>query len=396
MFFWKLPEKSFGIKEDRMFFSEYKSRLLRSIRTPEILIWTLLFPIALSSFFKTLEGINQLSDLPTIPVSVVAADGFTEDPVFMQLPKELEKEETSLFEWIDAKDQSEADTLLDNNQIKGYFLMENGIRLIVKSEGIEQTILKNFLDQYLQMHTVVGDILTENPEIPVGNLIEKLTNDEQYVTEVQKSLAPPSGSLSYFLALIGMLCLFGGFQGLDSVTLLQANLSACGIRRSISPSKKRTLLLADLLGGYTVHLFCTFVVFLYMLFVLRVDFGNRLGGCLFVGALGSFVGVSLGAMVSAVTKIPEMTKSGILVCVTLVFSFFAGLMVEGVQYLVQKNLPVLSWINPVARISDALYCLYYYEDYKRFFLNILVLIAAAVLFNIISIVFLRRQTYESV
>ena len=74
----------------------------------------------------------------------------------------------------------------------------------------------------------------------------------------------------------------------------------------------------------------------------------------------------------------------------------AGLMVSGINYVIEQALPLLAWLNPAARIADAFYCLYYYDTYTRFVLDICVLIGMTVVMFGISIFALRRRTYESI
>ena len=80
----------------------------------------------------------------------------------------------------------------------------------------------------------------------------------------------------------------------------------------------------------------------------------------------------------------------------MVFCFMAGLMISGINYIIAQNIPILAWINPAALISDAFYCLYFYDDLNRYFLDIGVLIIMAVVMLLGTAILLRRQKYESI
>lgn len=193
-----------------------------------------------------------------------------------------------------------------------------------------------------------------------------------------------------------MVCLYGSFTGMDIITYLQANLSPLGARRSLAPVKKMKMVLADLLSGFTIHSACLLTTLAYIALVLRVDFGPHFGLVLLTCLAGSLVGVSLGALLSAATRLSPITKTGLLVSLSMVFCFLAGLMMEGISYQVAQNAPAVAWLNPAARIADAFYCLYYFDTYHRFFLDIGVLLAmAAALFGG-AVLFLRRRKYESI
>ena len=90
-----------------------------------------------------------------------------------------------------------------------------------------------------------------------------------------------------------------------------------------------------------------------MALVLGVNFGPKTGFVLLTCIVGSLVGVSLGTLVTAATRWKESVKSAILISVTMVCCFLAGLMVTGINYAVEKSAPIVSLLNPAARIADA-------------------------------------------
>ena len=91
-------------------------------------------------------------------------------------------------------------------------------------------------------------------------------------------------------------------------------------------------------------------------------------------------------------------KVGILTGLTCFLSLFAGLYGEPCMQLadeVARNFPVLAALNPAKVITDAFYCLYYYDSLAPFAGKALTLVAmAAVLFGL-SALFMRRQRYAS-
>ena len=190
--------------------------------------------------------------------------------------------------------------------------------------------------------------------------------------------------------------MYAGFQGLDSVSYLQANLSPLGARRTLSPAKRIFMVFFDLLAALTVHMFFLLSLLAYLVFILGVDFGSNLFPVIAACLFGSFLGLSFGAFVTAISRVKEGMKVAIIITVSLACSFGAGMMVSGINYLIARNIPILSWLNPAARISDALYCLYYYDGYSQYFLNLGILALMTLVFSIITAFFLRRQRYESI
>ena len=156
------------------------------------------------------------------------------------------------------------------------------------------------------------------------------------------------------------------------------------------------MILYDLLGAITVHFCCLLFTVAYIIFVLGTDFGSKLWLVLLTCLAGSLLGVAFGAIVSVASKPKEQAKVAILISVTMVCCFLSGLMVSGINYTVAQKAPAVAWLNPAARITDAFYCLYYYDTYERYLLNIGIILAMAFVMFAVTSIFVRRQRYESI
>ena len=379
-----------------MFRNIYSKRILYSIRNKDTLIWTWIFPIMLATlFFATLSAVGAAGQLQAIPLGVVDNESYRQD---VSLKTTLESASSdngdNLFDLTLLPDTADADALLENKEIDGYILVDSSPTLVVGDDGLSQTIIRNVLDNFMQTKNAVGAVITGNP----GGLalLPAMLEPVSYTKETSLSGNPSTDTATYFYALLAMVCLYGGFQGMTSVTLLQANLSPLGARRTMSPAGRFRLALYDLLGGITVHFVCLLIVLAYMIFVLGADFGSKLGYVLMTCFVGSLLGVSFGAVVSISSKLKEQAKIAILICVTMVCCFLSGLMSNGIGYTVMQKAPVVAWLNPAARISDAFYCLYYYDNYNRYFLNIGIIITMAFVMFAVTAVSVRRQRYESI
>lgn len=89
-------------------------------------------------------------------------------------------------------------------------------------------------------------------------------------------------------------------------------------------------------------------------------------------------------------------KVGIIIAITMLGSFFSGMMGITMKYIIDTNAPIINNINPASMITDGLYSLYYYETLNRFWINVLGLIAFSAVMVILSWVSLRRQKYDSI
>jgi len=379
-----------------MFWNIYFKRVLYSMRSKDTLIWTWIFPIMLATLFSvTLSAVDTAGRLHEISIGVIDNEAYREDVSFQSALESISGEnDNRLFDIKLLQNINEADILLEQKEIDGYIFIDNAPMLVVGGDGLNQTIARSFLDQYLQTKNAVGVVISNKPEA-MGDL-PVLLNPVNYTEEISLSGNPVTAKVNFFYALLAMICLYGGFQGLTTVSLMQANLSSLGARRTMSPAGRFKLVAYDLLGGITVHFSCLLFTLIYIIFILRADFGSKLGLVLLTCLVGSIFGVAFGAMVSVTSKLKEQAKVAILICVTMVCCFLAGLMVSGINYTVAQKAPAAAWLNPAARITDAFYCLYYYDNYDKYFLNIgIILIMTAVMFTVTA-VFVRRQRYESI
>jgi len=377
-----------------MFWNIFSKRILFSLRDMEGLFWTWIFPILLATmFFFAFGSLNTVGQFRVFPLGVVNNEAYRSDTAFRAALESVSGED-GLFILSEFSDMDSADAMLESGDIAGYIVVGEIPTLVVTGDGINQTIAKGFLDRYLQTRNSVSYILDTNPGAAAS--LPALLSPVSYTTEISIASNPPSSTLTYFYALLAMVCMYGGFQGLVTVIYMQANLSALGARRTLSPTSRWRIAVYDLLGGIVVHAFCLITVVAYLLFVLRLDFGSKLWLMLLTCLAGSMLGVAFGAMVSATSKLKEQAKNAIVITVTMVCSFLSGLMVNGINYVIAERAPVVSWINPAARIADAFYSLYYYDTYERFYLNIGIILGMALVMFLVTAIFLRRQRYESI
>lgn len=104
----------------------------------------------------------------------------------------------------------------------------------------------------------------------------------------------------------------------------------------------------------------------------------------------------MGAFIGACSRKSEEFKSNIIIAINMTCSFFAGMMIQGIQYFIAKYVPILSYINPVNLITDGLYSLYYYTGHERFFMNVIFLLIFSIIFSAGSYIFIRRKKYDSI
>jgi ABC-2 type transport system permease protein len=380
--------------EGKMSFQLYKARLKCLFRNKEGMFWSYMFPIILGScFFFAFNNLWKIESFQTISIAYVS-EGVTEDPFQEVLKGAKISGDIQMFN-ITYSDKAEAKELLENDEIEAYIVGSNDPVLYVKKNGLNQTIIKSFLDSYRQMSVTVATILKENPNAINEGLIDDVMQFNSYVKEVQNGQRPDS-ILIYFYSLLAFSCIFAANWGLEEVINIQANLSGRGARVSVSPVRKMKLFLCNIAAAFTAHIGSIILLFLAMYYIFKIDFGNNLIYLFVTCLVGSIAGLALGATVGIWVKKKAEVKEAILTMVVLGGGFLSGMMVADMKYIIADKFPLLGYINPVNLVTDAMYSLYYYDTYERFYLNISILGIITALLIGASYIGIRRKSYASI
>jgi len=378
-----------------MFAQIFINRLKCLLRDRETVFWTVAFPLVLSVFFNlAFSNLDKSETFNPVNVAVVNDENYQNNIFFKAALNEVSKGDDRLFNLMEVTEE-EAERLLSSNSIDGYITVGSSLKLIVGKSGINQNIIKSFIDNYLHTFSTVNNILVKNP---AGSraLFENLSQRVSYTREVSPSSAAPNNVLNYFYTLIAMACFYGCFWGMREITDIQADLSSLAARINTAPVHKMKAFIYSLCASLLIHLVEMAILLSFLRFVLNVDFGSRTGYVILTVILGSIAGLSFGAFVSALVKKSEGFKIGIMIGATMIGSFLAGMMYQNMKYIVAKKVPLLSYLNPVNLLTDAFYCLYYYDTLKRYAINMGLLTIFIIVFWTGTYLVIRRRKYASI
>ena len=378
-----------------MFRHIFLTRLKCLIRDKEMVFWTLFFPLILATFFDmAFSNLNNSETFHPIDIAVVQNAAYQQSTDLQSALQSASQGDDRIFN-LTAVTKEEADSLLNDNKIQGYIDADPEITLVVKDSGLNQNIIKAFLDNYRQTVSAVTSILKENPMAAQTGLFDAIADRQEYTKEVTGSSAQPNNVLNYFYTLIAMSCLYGGFWGMKEITDIQANLSSRAARVNTAPVHKAKVFLFSLCAALLIDFVEMLLLLAYLYFGLKIDFGNKAGFVLLTTFVGCIVGISFGAFISSLVKKGEGLKVAILIAVSMVGSFLSGMMYQEMKYIIAQNVPVLSYLNPANLLTDAFYSLYYYDTYTRYALNMGALGIFAVVFCMVTYLIIRRQKYAS-
>lgn len=392
-----------------MFGSNFKYSLKILFKNKILIFWTFIFPIILGLFFNlAFSDIENNDKFDTIDIAIVDNDSFKNDVFLKNAFKSLsENDDTKIFN-ITYTDLDTSKKMLRNKKITGYILFNNDKRkIVVRESGVSETILKYVVDEIKIKESLINDLVEEkvNRELISGNIninmneiyegVLKIVNDEDNrINDVTKDKL--SYTMIEYYTLIAMAALYGGMISLFITNYRLPNMSSLGKRFSLMPISKFKMLFSSLLASYVVQLMGILLLFLFTIFVLKVDYGNKIFLVVILALIGSFAGLTLGVFIASMFKVNENAKTGILISITMLFSFLAGMMGITTKYVVDVNFPILNIINPANMITDGLYSLYYYNTLDRYVFNVLSLMIFSSLLLFISSLELRRQKYDSI
>ena len=190
-----------------------------------------------------------------------------------------------------------------------------------------------------------------------------------------------------------MSCFSSAYFSIFLISSILANMSEHGKRISVSPAKKRTLVLSSMLSAFITHLILLCLIFSFNIFILKIDYGQNLPEIIFISILGSIAGISFGLLVGSLIKTSYEIKINLTTFFQLFCCFLSGMMGPSIKYLVDTNFPLINHLNPANMIVDGLYSLQIYDNLNRYNFNIISLILFSAFCLIISVIVIRKQKY---
>ena len=392
-----------------MFFHHLKYSLKILFKSKSLIFWTFAFPIILGTlFYMAFSNIENSEKLQIIDIAIIKTEEWQNNSIWQETFKELgdASKDTQIFK-IFYTDLEEAQKLMKEQEIIGYLTLQNGPQITVLESGINETILKSVTEKITALEEIIQNRITtelsqkelferEQINSTIAKIIEEVTTyqEQSYIKDTSQN------NLSYtmieYYTLIAMACLYGGILSMYILNQNLPNMSSNGKRIALSPIPKKTIISSSVLASYLTSLLGLTILFIYTIFILHVDYGPRIYQIILLALLGSFAGVAIGIFISSILKVNEKTKTGIIISYTMFSCFLSGMMGITMKYIIDTNIPLLNILNPANMITDGFYSLYYYEQLKRYYFNIISLLIFSIILIVCSILALRRQTYDSI
>ena len=391
-----------------MFFHNFKYTFKVLLKKKSLIFWTIAWPIILGTMFNlAFADISDSMKLKTINLGVIDNSEFKEDNVLSTTLKSMsDKDSDSYLFDITYGNEEKINELLDDKKIDGYVFKNDDTKVVIKENGINQTIIKYVIDEIYEYQSLVTTIIEKNitDEISKGNypdtnkiysdVMNDLNSDKEYIIEKDKK--DVDFVVIEFYTLLAMTALFGAMITSEVVSNYLANINKKGARVTLAPTSRLTILLGGLLASFIVQVFAIGILLLFTTQILNVDYGTRFDLVILLSLVGSLTGNALGLVTGSMTFKNENSRTGVVMTVTMLGCFFAGMMGITMKYVIDKNVPIINLINPSNMITDGFYALYYYDTLDRYWFNIASLLVLSFILLIIAYVLMRRKKYDSI
>lgn len=380
-----------------MFFHNFIYTFKTIVRTRSQIMWSVVFIIALGSLFYAAFGNLYSSEEMAESIKTAAIIEDEELSASFTMIAEnvtIDDGKKKLLDVSDVKDMEKAKDMLEAEEIEGIFYSEDGVlKLLVKEQGINESILSSIVSKFYQITTIVKDAGVNAPD-KVMQLVASVMEGEAGNTERKTTDGNMDVYVQYFYNLIAMACLMAVNSGIQFTVKNQANLSALGARKTLSGANSFTQTVSGLLASFIVQTICAIIGFGYLV-LIGVKFGGEIGRTMLAIACGCICGVSMGYFLGSLSKFSQTVKESIGTAVVVGGAFLSGLMIGNMRMIVEDVCPIINKINPSALVTDAFYALNMYDTYDRYNGNILTLLIISVIFVVLGTMIGRRKQYAS-
>ncbi len=379
-----------------MFFHIFKYRIRSLLRSKVILFWCLVYPILLGLLFYAGFGssINDSPSLEPIAVCVVTETDSETNTTFKEVFNDVSYDSGGKMFDVTFTDAGKALSLLEDGKASGIITLGDDITIKVASEGINESIIKQFCDSYKRQVHVITDIMKTGAD--PSKALAELSKDSFPIEQVSLGGEQYDGSTQYYYALIAMACMFGSFTGVVIGDDVQTKGSVKGARKAVSSIHRFKLIIGDMLAAFAINFVEVSIVSLFVHFVLGIRVISDAALFFPILFFGTMIGVCVGQFFSCISGGRQGLKIGLSIAFSLMSSFLAGLMFGDMKYIISKNLPLLGRINPASLITDAFYSLTVYSDHGRYLTNLVILAVEAAVIVTCSFIAVRRSRHASI
>lgn len=152
-----------------MFIHNLKYTIKILFKNKVLIFWTFAFPIILGLLFNmAFSNIEKDEMLKVFSIAVVSNDNSKEQEIYKETLEKLSTGDARLFN-LKYVDEEEANRLLDESEIEGYVVISDDVKVVIKENGSNQTIIKFVIQEIKQNKKIVEDLSLKEIEKETSN-----------------------------------------------------------------------------------------------------------------------------------------------------------------------------------------------------------------------------------
>ena len=361
-----------------------KYRLKTITRQKDLMFWTLCFPLILATFFNIAFANLEFTFNESINVAVVG----NKDELIIEVMEETQLNDVELFN-LEFVNEQEAQELLKEHEVSGILELDGDeVKLILNQNDMRASVLNEFLNSYIQRSTLMNTQVMQNPELLTNGWIMETLDFTNYLNQNEENLVVLE---IMFLSVIGLGIFMGSYISFEGMRNIYAKIEKKSARVNLSALPKYKMILAD--AAVSFVLICVFQIisYFYITEFIGINLSDNIVVNILIIVLGCFVAVGLGYAVALVFK-----KESYLTPITMIWGALAGMFSPDIKILVDSNLPMLRYANPLNLVVDSLLTYANFSDFSMISSYLIALFVWGVALLVICINYLRRESYESI
>lgn len=382
--------------------SSFRTCVLSLARDKSLLVWTLAFPIIMSSIFMAMfSNLDEHYAPEACALGVVGDanydDAYGLDETLAAISDSSAEDQLATTVTFDS--ETEAIQAANAGDIDAYLTVDEAgtpqLHVASRMNGqLSPEIIRTVLDSYLHTREAYETVATKNAALLAnGDVLAAFRSDAVQTVRLQATKSSPDPDVRYYFSLLAMTAGMGSMLVGYAIRGVQPKGSAVGARRSLAGTARWRVLLGTILGAWACQFVCMLTAMAFMWAVVGVNFGDSpllvvvavLVSSLMACAAGSFFGGGTGF------------EPGMVSGVTCLLSLFTGLYGTAAQRLadgLEAAVPALVHANPLWQMSNCFYSLLYYDTLGPFLTSCLTLLAMAAAFFALAALHMRRLSYD--
>ncbi len=386
-------------------------------------VWTVVFPFAYLTVFMLATYNIASNNYDFDPVTVaITTSGESEnfETVIAELGIEgigNEDAETDedIYLYYTYTSAEEGEDLLENEDVfaQVFYDSEDGIEIFTLNnpDPFELTLLQNVFDSYMSQEKLYVELfeqlaasgeLTGTPEQINTRIEEVIENVDAAGSQTVRDYIDLESRNEAIYPFFGMIvaaivyvAFYPMFLGQIIIEKVAANKSSLGLRLSATPTSKVKRFLVSLVPSLVIGLMMTVTFYIYAVFILNVNIGDQhlfnLLALISTTLASIFTGTALAALIS------NYSFANVLgIFLPLAFGFTSGMMGVQVQNQIREFAPILDKLNPVSQASRSIYYIFGEVNFPKYFEHMTNVWIYLGIMLVITILSLRKESYESV